>query len=453
MNEIEIVKNGILNAEDWLQEFDLRQVAFTEEKDREVLKTYLEIIEQENRQPNSMELVELSGEFPTGSCTQREFNHAFGRLRDRKVGGVVQHIIHDAYTSLQANSTVQGATTALANITKRISLALPSGTSRGIDEIATELKKEIDAFEEFKRENPGCIRGLSTGYTKLDELTDGFRPGQLIMIGARPSGGKTTLAMNIVHNMLLNNKKVVLFSLEMMSQDILAKLIGIHSGHYTKKITNAVLPKEERDMYIDNVAKFPLKIYGVDTKHLNDIQASVSKEVYTDRPDMIVIDYAQRIKTDFTNETQSHNEIADRIQAIALQYEIPILMLSQMSNQHLNNKNVEIGAIGMKGAGAYADVSNFAYEIVMDLNKKELDALWEKKMPVPKKLITQKSRDGAGGTVYFLEHGARGKFEEITYDQYTKVVDEAKEDVDKSPFEIAKEREAQAELKKMKFNI
>ena len=124
----------------------------------------------------------------------------------------------------------------------RISEARVEGTSNNIKEL---VKRAINQIEDF-HQRQGMLTGVGTGFTDLDKMTSGFHPGEMIVIAARPSMGKTSLAMNIAEHVALEQKLPVgVFSLEMTSESLVLRMLCSRSRVNLRNIRDGFLA--ERD--------------------------------------------------------------------------------------------------------------------------------------------------------------------------------------------------------------
>lgn len=421
----DIIINAILGAEHWLVEYDLQHIKVAKEEHKKVLACYLDIVNKQNRQPNESEVSDLTGEYISGVSVQSDFDKVFNTLQNKKYSGLAQYCLEQAKQAIQATPDIKTVQDAIMQLQARIGAILPVTEGFEGNAVAKMFKQQIDEYESLKNQLGLKYIGIPTGFSNIDEGTEGLQPGHLWIFGARSSGGKTTLALNVVHHALTQKKRVAFFSLEMTETDIFNKLVALEGDVGLKDMLKASLPKTQRDAIIDKVGSFDFKIYGINTKHINDIVSAVTKEVYTNRPDIVVIDYLQQIKGDGSNETSMREYVAHTLQAMSLKLKLPVICLSQMNNAHLNSGYENTMSIGLKGAGAYADVANFVFEIVLDIKMDAVNLLRETNKPIPKKLVTLKSRNGGMITEYFLDHGYNAKFEQVTRDVYYNAVDNA----------------------------
>ena len=193
-------------------------------------------------------------------------------------------------------------------------------------------------FLEIERifNNRGETTGVSSGFADLDNMTSGFQKGDMILIAARPSMGKTTFVLNLAqYAALRGGKSVAVFSLEMSKEQLAYKLLCAEANVDMTKLRNGSL--EDRDW--ENIAKAsgPLaaaKIYIDDTAGTSvmDMRSKCRKLKMEHGIDMIVIDYLQLMSgSNPENRQQEVSEISRSIKALAKEMQCPVIALSQLS--------------------------------------------------------------------------------------------------------------------------
>jgi len=193
-------------------------------------------------------------------------------------------------------------------------------------------------FLEIERifNNRGETTGVSSGFGDLDDMTSGFQKGDMILIAARPSMGKTTFVLNLAqYAALRGGKSVAVFSLEMSKEQLAYKLLCAEANVDMTKLRNGSL--EDRDW--ENIAKAsgPLaaaKIYIDDTAGTSvmDMRSKCRKLKMEHGIDMIVIDYLQLMSgSNPENRQQEVSEISRSIKALAKEMQCPVIALSQLS--------------------------------------------------------------------------------------------------------------------------
>ena len=159
--------------------------------------------------------------------------------------------------------------------------------------------KILNIIEENQKRDGGLV-GLDTGYEKINEITNGFKRGELIILAARPSVGKSTLALNIAENMCKNDKHVAFFSLEMGYDQLIMRMLSTFSGVNLNKIISGELDEEEMALVVRakaEIDKLHLYIDESSTSNLRDIRVKCQKLKREGHLDCIIIDYLQLLSS------------------------------------------------------------------------------------------------------------------------------------------------------------
>ena len=200
----------------------------------------------------------------------------------------------------------------------------------------------VDAFERMENlhKNKGALRGLKTGYPDIDKKTAGFQKGDLIIIGARPAMGKTTLAQNLAYNMAdINKKGVLFFSLEMAKNEIIDRMISPISGVDSWKIRNGNISDEDFAKIGDALgAMSEVPIYIDDTSGVSilEIRNKARRAMHDHDIGAVIIDYLTLIEGSDRykgNRVQEVTEISRGLKTMARELEIPVLALAQLNRQ------------------------------------------------------------------------------------------------------------------------
>ena len=186
----------------------------------------------------------------------------------------------------------------------------------------------------------GKLTGTPSGYTDLDKITNGFQPGDLIILAARPSMGKTALALNFAMNASIeHNYPVGIFSLEMPAEQLMQRMLSATSGVNSDKIRSLNLTDKEWpkiDIGVNKIAKSKIYIDDTAGAKIADIQSKAKKlKAKHDDLGLIVIDYLQLITTSSfsksDNRQQEVSEISRALKAMARDLKVPVIALSQLS--------------------------------------------------------------------------------------------------------------------------
>ena len=256
--------------------------------------------------------------------------------------------------------------------------------------------------------NKGKISGLSSGYIDIDKLTDGFHPGELIILAARPSVGKTALALNIAQNVAINDKKsVIIFTLEMLAEQVVPRMIASVGQIEAFKLKNGNLENKDWSRVTSAMATLAdTNIYIADTTNITvgDIKAK-SRRVKAQDPNLalIVIDYLTLINgmSRYSGQRQQEvSEISRALKALALELQIPILALAQLSRALEAREDKRPILSDLRESGQIeqdADIVAFLYRV--DYHNKEVSTPDNiSKIEV----ILRKNRNGSTGTAELL---------------------------------------------------
>jgi replicative DNA helicase len=211
---------------------------------------------------------------------------------------------------------------------------------------APDMRDEVfAALENIEKmyQQRGRISGLATGFTVFDQMTDGLHPGEMIIVAARPSMGKTALAMNIVEHVALNleePKPVGVFSLEMSTQQLVQRMLCSRARVNMKKIRSGMLARAEHGKLNDAAAALSeSSIFIDDTASLTILELRAKARRMRDRHriELIAIDYLQLCRSTSRRGQDNRQieiaEISSGIKALAKELEIPIIVLAQLNRQ------------------------------------------------------------------------------------------------------------------------
>jgi len=209
-----------------------------------------------------------------------------------------------------------------------------------LDEIVSGSFGSIDNLYKQSRE----VTGLATEFTELDRMTSGLQRGELIIIAARPSMGKTALAINIAENAAIKSKATVaVFSLEMSKESLLRRMLASQAWVDQRKLQTGFLGREDQEklqnaleqliesrMFIDDTAGISLAEMRAKARRLKQTAGSL---------DLVVVDYLQLMSATlpsaggkrYENRTQEVSAISRGLKALAKELHVPVVALSQLS--------------------------------------------------------------------------------------------------------------------------
>lgn len=297
-----------------------------------------------------------------------------------------------------------------------------------IHAIIDEFKGLQKLYEEKRRSGNDLI-GLSTGYQKLDAVIDGLRPGHFWVIGGYTNFGKSFAALNIAASLIKQNKRVVFYSLEMMKTDILARLLGILTGISNNTILKAYPhDKAKVDAAMTMLARSGVSIISEYTE-LSELQFSMYEENLKKPVDLFVVDFIQLVTLKGAkSEYETITTTAIEFQQLAKRFAVPILVLSQISNE--GAKYADEVVMSFKGSGAIAQAADLAIELRLPqgLTKEEYKANLAKGEKTRMDWSVRKNRHGRTGAICMEFDGRTGQFVsseiEAKFDELTKNHDE-----------------------------
>ncbi len=236
----------------------------------------------------------------------------------------------------------QAALDVLNNVSQRLVEISEHAVTGGFSDIGAIVKDSfgsIDALYEQGRE----VTGLATHYIDFDRMTSGLQEGELIIIAARPSMGKTAWAINIAENAAVQGGSVVaIFSLEMSKASLLRRMLASQAMVNSKAIQTGMLMKDDRQKLIRALERLmESKMFIDDTPGITlaEMRAKARRlKQQQGRLDLIVIDYLQLMtgsvspnQRTFENRTQEVSAISRGLKALAKEMKVPVVALSQLS--------------------------------------------------------------------------------------------------------------------------
>jgi len=261
------------------------------------------------------------------------------------------------------------------------------------------LKKTFQHLSSIKSHSKG-VTGIPSGYNELDILSSGFQNGDLIVLAARPSMGKTALALSIGLEAARQKFSVGLFSLEMSAQQLVLRLLSTETEIPHQNIKNALISSDEWVELTNTAAQLAeMNFFIDDTPMLSimDLRTKARKLKSKHNLQLLIIDYLQLLNSDRRHENrhQEVSEISRSIKALAKELDIPILALSQLSRAVDSRMDKRPILSDLRESGAIeqdADLIMFLYQEV----KYNPDA----EDPELTELIIGKQRNGPTGTLY-----------------------------------------------------
>jgi len=330
----------------------------------------------------------------------------------REMLGLGQAILQDA---LNAEKTISDV---INDAETKVMALSQKQTTGGFVSLSNVLGQTLDHIEQL-RKSSGDVTGIASTYKELDKMTAGFQKGDLIIVGARPSMGKTAFVLNIAQNAIHasgNMPTIAIFSLEMGAQQLVMRMLSAESrvagdklrtgkvdNHDWKAITIGLSNLNKRAIFIDDTPGLSI----------NEIRSKARRLKAEHGLDMIAIDYLQLIRGDLkhVNRQEEVAHISRLLKALARELEIPIIALTQLSRGLESRPDKRPIMSDIRESGSIeqdADLIAFLYRDDYYNRDSEEQNIIE--------IIIGKQRNGPVGTVKLVFQKDYNRFENLHYE-------------------------------------
>lgn len=269
-----------------------------------------------------------------------------------------------------------------------------------IHEIKNIMIRDIEIIDS-RYKNKNQFTGVPSGFSQLDIMTSGFQKSELIILGARPSIGKTALALSMMRHIALERKiSCGFFSLEMPYESIGMRLLSMEANVNMSRMRSGMIRKEDIMKIQDAAGRwFESPLYTVDTPNMRllDLKAMARRMVKNHKVEIIFIDYIGLITTENTAAPvyEQVSEISKSLKALARELEIPIVALCQVAR---DAEGKEPNLAQLRGSGSIEQDA----DVVMFIDRNRLkDGLKsdDKNAVQEATIILAKQRNGPTGDV------------------------------------------------------
>lgn len=252
------------------------------------------------------------------------------------------------------------------------------GTSNQAVQSFRESLQEVVRLSIEARNNKGDLLGATSGFMDLDKMLGGFQKGDLIILAARPSMGKTALALNVataaasaLNTDQTGGAKVAIFSLEMSAVQLSTRIISSITHLESQKIERGMLSDEEMRRLqgqSEAIADLPIDVIDVSSLNISTLRVMARRLKRQQNIGMIIVDYLQLMSSSSrkadANRVQEISEISRGLKQIAREIEVPIIALSQLSRSVESRENKRPQLSDLRESGSIeqdADVVLFLY--------------------------------------------------------------------------------------------
>jgi replicative DNA helicase len=311
-------------------------------------------------------LTELTNFVPTAAHADRYadiIKQKAMRRRLIKASQAITNLGYDESQSLQ--ELIEGAETTLFEVSQQ-------HVKQDLESIENILSASFDRLDELHKDK-GKLRGVSTGYRDLDNVLAGFQPSDLIILAARPSMGKSALALNFAHNVAVKSgMPVLMFSLEMSKEQLVDRMLAAEAGVNSWNLRTGNLSDSDFEKIGQAMGTLSeAKIYFDDSPGItvSDMRTKARREAHQHPLGLIIVDYLQLMSGgskfgNSDNRVQEISEISRGLKGIARELKVPVLALSQLSRS-VENRSPQIPQLAdLRESGSIeqdADVVAFIY--------------------------------------------------------------------------------------------
>ena len=280
------------------------------------------------------------------------------------------------------------------------------------------LTDEVIDIIESNKEKEGGLIGIDTGFTGLNNITNGLKKSELVILAARPAVGKSAFALNVAAAACKAKKHVVLFSLEMGHGQLLMRMLATQSNVDLSSITSGNLTDEQMALILQAkvvLDKYQLYIDQSSTNNVRDIKAKCQKLHREGNLDLIIIDYLQLLVSgdkNAGNNVQEVTKISRALKQMAIQFGVPVLALSQLSREIEKRDDKKPVLADLRDSGSIEQDADIVMFLYRENDKREGDT--SKIVQSAKtKLLVAKNRQGRTGEVDLMFKGKFSQFIEV----------------------------------------
>jgi len=359
-------------------------------------------------------LVELASTTPSAANIRAYAEIVRDKATLRRLIDVGTGIVNDAFQP-EGRETQEIVSAAEQSV-----FAIAEAGTRGREdfvEVKRALNEAINILQD-RANNPGSVTGLPTGYTDFDDMTSGLQPTDLIIVAARPSMGKTTLALNMAEYAAFKTKKAVaVFSMEMSATQLALRLISSVGRINATRLRTGQLEEEDWTRVTHAIRMIrDIKIFIDDTPALSpDVLRSKARRLKREHDlGLIVIDYLQLMAVPGNNENRATeiSEISRSLKALAKELNVPVIALSQLNRSLETRQDKRPVMADLRESGAIeqdADLITFIYR----------DEYYNKENSPDKglaEIIIGKQRNGPTGSIKLKFFGEYTRFDNLVHD-------------------------------------
>jgi replicative DNA helicase len=285
------------------------------------------------------------------------------------------------------------------------------------DKIKELVKKAISTIEDY-HQRQGLLTGVGTGFMDLDKMTSGLHGGEMIVVAARPSMGKTSLAMNIAEYVAIEEKLPVgVFSLEMTSESLVMRMLCSQARVNLRNVREGFLVERDFPQLLGAAGRLsnaPLFIDDTSGMSILQLRAKARRMSQQYGIKLFVVDYLQLLHSTARRAENRQQEIADisnGIKSLAKELNVPVIVLSQLNRELEKDKDRKPRLSDLRESGAIEQDADVVALLYKPSRSDDEDSGGEEQDAVPVNLLIAKQRNGPTGDVHLTFLKSYTRFE------------------------------------------
>ncbi|PYS87161.1 MAG: replicative DNA helicase [Acidobacteria bacterium] len=278
---------------------------------------------------------------------------------------------------------------------------------KGFEKIQPIADQVFIKIKDYATNHAHALTGLATGFRDLDQLTSGLQQGDLIIVAARPSMGKTALCLNIAQRAAVNERAVVaVFSLEMSKEQLVIRMLSSQASVDARKLRTGLLSNNDWTRLAESIGTLAdTRLFIDDTAGISVLEMRAKlRRLFAEekRVDLVMVDYLQLMGSSSRrseNRQQEVSQISRDLKALAKEFKVPVMALSQLSRAPEARNPPKPMMSDLRESGSIeqdADVVAFIYR--QDYYAKNIDDLPEDQRNIAE-IIVAKQRNGPTDTI------------------------------------------------------
>ncbi len=263
--------------------------------------------------------------------------------------------------------------------------------------------------------------GVQTGFRSIDRNLLGLRPGQMVVIGARPAVGKTSFALNLAVNAAIEGATVAFFSLEMSNLEIAQRLLASRSGVDMQAIRSGNVKNNDWPAILkatEELSQLDILIDDTPDISVTEIRAKARRMLHDKEKSVIILDYLQLVKANGGSNQQSRanqvSEMSRGIKIMAKDLECPVIALSQLNRAGSNRTDKTPQLVDLRESGSIEQDADIVMLLDRSYTEEEAKAEDRPDFGVTRCIIA-KNRSGPVATVDLMFLGGKTKFVEVDH--------------------------------------